>query len=144
MNGIPVRPRSPITASGLSTSKLPPKANCTSVQSMPASAHAPRTASAPISIADFGPNRPNGWSPTPMMATSCISISSALSDGLEGVDEDLGAVGLDAEGHDRELHVHPELQLRRVALGQASFDPDLVAELHQAHAVRLERLVRLT
>ena len=38
MNGMPVRPSRPVTASGLSTSKLPPNANWTSFHSTPASA----------------------------------------------------------------------------------------------------------
>src|SRR3954452_11984055 len=142
MNGIPVSPSRPITASGLSTSLLPPKANCTSVQAMPASEHANRMASAPMSIADFGPKRPNGWIPTPMMATSCISVLSFR--GCEGVDEDLGPVVLHAERHDDQLDVHPELQLARIALGQPGLDPHFVAELDEPHPVGREGLLGLT
>src|SRR4051794_10390637 len=127
MNGMPVSPRSPMTASGLSTSLLPPKANCTSAQSTPASAHAARIASAPMSMADFGPKRPNGWIPTPMMATSCIS---APSNRCEGVYHDFGPVVLDPEGHGDDLDVHPELQLGRIALRQPRLDAHLVSQLH--------------
>src|SRR6266508_6209803 len=142
MNGMPVSPRSPITASGLSTSALPPNANWTSFHATPASAQAPRTASAPISMADLGPKRPNGWRPTPTIATSCIS-RSPRSDGLEGVGDDLGAVLVDPEGHDDQLDLHAEGELGRVALGEAGLDPHLVAQLDQTDAVGPEGLERL-
>ena len=70
VNGIPVRPTMPTIASGLATVQLPPTANWMSFHSMPASASASRMASTPISMADLPSKRPNGCSPTPMMATS--------------------------------------------------------------------------
>src|SRR5690606_9294851 len=116
MNWMPVRPSSPTTASGLSTSRLPPKANWTSFHSTPASAHAARTASAAMWMADLGPNRPNGWMPTPMIATSYMSpprsVRPAVSDRLERVGHDERAVLLLAEGHDDELDLHAEADLR--------------------------------
>src|SRR6185312_3604459 len=70
VNGIPESPTMPTMASGLATVQLPPVANCTSCHCTPASATAAKMASTPISIADLPSNRPNGCSPTPMMATS--------------------------------------------------------------------------
>src|SRR5262245_7509 len=119
MNGIPVSPSRPVTASGLSTSKLPPNANWTSFHAAPASTSAARSASAPMSIADLGPKRPNGCSPTPMIATS--STSARLLDRRERVGHDLGAVLVDPERHDDHLDVHPDAELRRVAFGQPAF-----------------------
>src|SRR6188472_2983943 len=130
MNGMPVIPTSPTTASGLSTSQLPPNANCTSDHCTPASVHAERMASAPISSADLGPKRPNGCSPTPMIATS--SIWSVSLDGPEGVGHDLGAVLVGPEGDDDELEVHADAQLGRVGDGEPSLDAHVVAELDDA------------
>jgi hypothetical protein len=39
----------------------------------PASASAARTACTPISVTDVSANRPNGWSPTPVIATSVLA-----------------------------------------------------------------------
>src|SRR5918994_1307011 len=143
MNGMPVRPSRPITASGLSTSLLPPNANWTSVHCTPASAHAARTDSAAMSMADLPAKRPNGCSPTPMIATSSMSRSPLDSHGLERVGDDLRAVVVGPERHDHELDLHAELEHGRVALGQAGLDPDLVAELHEPDAVGPEGLGRL-
>src|SRR5690349_8227536 len=124
MNGMPVSPSRPVTASGLSTSKLPPNANCTSFHSAPASASAARMASAPMSMADFGPNRPNGCRPTPMIATSSMSalLPGPSAGGGEGVGHDLGSVLVDPEGHDHQLHLHADPQGRRVVHRQAALD----------------------
>src|SRR6478609_3344662 len=100
MNGMPVSPRRDVTASGLSTSKLPPNANCTSFHSAPASPNARRTASAPMSIADLSPHRPKGCRPTPMIATS--DMSGLLGDGREREHEHLGAVRVGAERDDHQ------------------------------------------
>src|SRR5215212_4159752 len=70
VKGMPESPTMPTMASGLATVQLPPVANWTSRHSTPASATAAKMASTPISIADLPSNRPNGCSPTPMMATS--------------------------------------------------------------------------
>src|SRR4051794_23759509 len=142
MNGMPVSPSRPVTASGLSTSKLPPNANCTSFHSAPASPSAARMASAPMSMADFGPNRPKGCSPTPMIATSSMSAFSfgLIAGRRERVGHDLGAVLVDPERDDHQLHVHPDPQCARVALGEAGFDLHLVAQLHHPDAVRAEGL----
>ena len=72
VNGMPESPTMPTIASGLATVQLPPVANWTSFHSTPASATAAKMASTPISIADLPSNRPNGCSPTPMIATSFI------------------------------------------------------------------------
>src|SRR6476661_3863402 len=140
MNGMPVMPTRPTTASGLSTSLLPPNANCTSDHCTPASVHAARMASAPISSADLGPKRPNGCSPTPMMATSSMSIPLGRP---EGVGHDLGAVLVGPEGDDDELEVHADAQLGGVGDGEPTLDAHVVAELDDADAVGLERLGRL-
>jgi hypothetical protein len=50
-------------------------------------------------------------------------------------------VVVDAERHQRQLHVHAEPELRGVTLRQPALDAHLVAELHEADAVGLERLV---
>src|SRR3954471_23903838 len=75
VNGIPESPTMPTIASGLATVQLPPVANWTSFHSTPASATAAKMASTPISIADLPSNRPNGCSPTPMIATPFIATS---------------------------------------------------------------------
>src|SRR5262249_18114739 len=117
--GMPVSPSKVTTASGVSTSKLPPTANCTSFHATPASVQAARTASAPISRADFEPNRPNGWRPTPMIATSYILCSPGCSlDGPEGVRQHLRAIGVGAERDDHQLELHTEADLLRIADGQ--------------------------
>src|SRR5688572_16835323 len=97
-------------------------------------------ASAPISIADLPSNRPNGWRPTPMMATSFISPSRH---GPERPRDDLVAVLVDEERHHRQLDLHAEPQLGGIALGQPRLDPHHVAELDQPDAERLEALGRL-
>src|SRR3954470_22433841 len=127
MKGMPVRPRRPVTASGLSTSKLPPNANCTSFHSTPAAPRAARMASAPISSADLGPKRPNGCSPTPMMATSSMSV---LLGRAEGVGHDLGAVVVGPEGNDDQLEVHADVQRGGIGDGEAPFHPHVVAQLN--------------
>src|SRR3546814_19238882 len=94
--------------------------------STPASSRAICTASAPMSKADLSPKRPNGWRPTPMMATSSIARSSALvaagGDRRELEGHDLVTVGVDVEGSTLQLDVHAEAELVGVALeiGRAS------------------------
>src|SRR3546814_3114156 len=84
--------------------------------STPASSRAICTASAPMSKADLSPKRPNGWRPTPMMATSSIARSSALVAAggdrrqLEG--HDIVTVGVEVEGHHLQLDVHAEAERR--------------------------------
>src|SRR5262249_22644826 len=135
---MPVRPSKPVRGSVCATSQLPPKAICTSFQSTPASVRASSTASAPISNAVLSPNRPNGWSPTPMIATSFISAP----DRRERERHDLVAVAVDVEGDDLELDLHPEVELGRVALGEARLDAYDVVELHEADTEGHERLAR--
>src|SRR5688572_9076568 len=139
MNGMPVKPRLLTTTSGVSSSALPPNANCTSFQVMPASAQAARTASAPMSSADLSPKRPKGCRPTPMMATSSICSSS---DRLEGEGHH-GAVVVLPERDDHEPDHHAEVQFLGVGLGQAGLDPDLVTELDEADAVGPKGLLGL-
>src|SRR3546814_14375132 len=115
--------------------------------STPASSRAICTASAPMSKADLSPKRPNGWRPTPMMATSSIARSSALvaagGDRRELEGHDLVTVGVDVEGHHLQLHVHAEAELVGVALAQPGLDPDDVVALDEAHAEGLEALAGL-
>src|SRR6185437_9741812 len=95
VNVIPVNPTRRVTASGFDTSWLPPKPNWMSFQSTPASVSAAWIASAPISIAVLS-NRPNGWSPTPMMATSFVMGCSSL-DRLEGERDEFIALVIGGE-----------------------------------------------
>ena len=69
-----------------------------------------------------------------------MATSSMSSDRLERVGQDLGAVRVGAEGHDHEPEIHPDPQLRRVVHREPALDPDVIAELHEADAVGLERL----
>src|SRR5262245_62779949 len=85
----------------------------------PASARARRMAIAPISIPVRSPKRPNGWSPTPTIATSTFSPpcrrSSAGARSLDGPEcerHDLVAVAVGAERHQDELHLHADAQAR--------------------------------
>src|SRR5690242_4725566 len=71
---MPDRPTMPTMASGLATVQLPPAAAWMSFHSTPASATAAKMASTPISMADLPSKRPNGCSPTPMIATSLVMI----------------------------------------------------------------------
>src|SRR5262249_41871726 len=142
-NEMPVSPSRVTTASGLSTSKLPPTANCTSFHPMPASAQAARIASAPICSADLGPKRPNGWRPTPMIATSYMLSPAGSLYRPEGVGEHRGGVGVGAERDDDKLELHAEPYLLRIADRQPPFDPDLVSELDEADAERPECLLGL-
>src|SRR5215813_12488241 len=103
-----------------------------SFQSMLASANAAWIASAPISMADLPSKRPNGCRPTPIMATSFISASSA-SGRREGKGHDLVALVVGGKRHHGQLDVHAELQLRGVAFGEAPLDADHVTELDQTH-----------
>ena len=61
-------------------------------------------ASAPMSMADLVPNRPNGCRPTPMIATSSMSDLPTVGDRRERERHDLGAVLLRPERHDHQLH----------------------------------------
>ncbi len=72
VNGMPDSPTMPTMASGLATVQLPPTPNWMSFQDRPASLTAAVIASTPICIAVLPSNLPNGCSPTPMIATSCI------------------------------------------------------------------------
>src|SRR4051794_28464712 len=79
--GRPVMPTSPVTASGLATSRLPAQRPFTSVHATPASANARPIATAPISKADLSGYLPNGCRPTPMMAISGLVVMSFLRHG---------------------------------------------------------------
>src|SRR5690606_6689465 len=118
MNGMPVSPSRLVTASGLSTSKLPPKPNWTWGQVMPASWRAARTASAAMSMADLSPKRPKGCSPTPMIATSFTSATSLAVHRREREGQHLGAVVVGAERHDLELDLHADAEPFGVVLGE--------------------------
>src|SRR3546814_13395241 len=95
--------------------------------STPASSRAICTASAPMSKADLSPQRPNGWRPTPMMATSSIARSSALvaaggdRRALDG--PDLVPVGVAVEGHHLNLAVPAPAELVGVALAPPGLHP---------------------
>src|SRR5215471_2019149 len=122
---MPVSPSRLTTASGMSTSKLPPKATCTSLHAMPASASAARTAWAPISSAGTPGKRPKGCKPTPTIATSSVTARSPLVDGTERERDQLVAGVVDAERDDHELHLHSDPQARGVVLGQPGLDAEL-------------------
>ena len=72
MKGMPVSPRRLTTASGLSTSKLPPNANCTSFHGTAGVGAGRPDGLGPHLDGDLSPKRPKGWRPTPMMATSSM------------------------------------------------------------------------
>src|SRR4029453_17116556 len=119
MNGMPVSPSWFTRTSGVSSLALPPNATCTSFHCTTASPHAARTASAHISRAGLSPKRPNGSRPTPTMATSSISPTS---DRLERERDDGGVVVL-PERHDDQLHLHAEVELAGIGLGEAGLHP---------------------
>ena len=75
VKGMPLRPTRLDTALGLVTVWLPPTPNWMSRHVTPASFRASWMASAPMAIAVLSPKRPNGWRPTPMMATSFMTRS---------------------------------------------------------------------
>src|SRR5207245_2856699 len=82
---------------------LPPNAIWMSFQVTPASCRAARTASAPMSNADFPGNRPKGCRPTPMIATSSmvVLVSSVVGlDGREREVHELVSFFVRAEGHE--------------------------------------------
>src|SRR5712692_2573776 len=118
MKVIPVRPRRLTTASGLSTSLLPAKANWTSRHSIPASPSARRTASAPMWIADFPEKRPNGWRPPPTIATSYIVCTSC--DGHERVEPHVVSFLVGGERDDRHLELLPDHGHAIVEAGQTA------------------------
>src|SRR4051794_939467 len=96
-------------------------------------------ASAPISTADLS-NRPKGWRPTPMIATSLVTGLSL--DRLEGEGDDLVAVSIGRERNHGQFDLHAELQLLRIVLGEPAFDANLVTQLNEADAERHEILAR--
>src|SRR5512139_4193836 len=104
---------------------------------MPASSSASWTATAPMSKAEVS-KRPKGWRPTPMMATSFIShpLRLALARGSEGERQDLVALGVHVERHDRQFDVHAEVELLRVRFRQPRLDADEIVELHEPHSER--------
>src|SRR3546814_19837249 len=101
-----------------------------------------------MSKADLSPKRPNGWRPTPMMATSSIARSSALvaagGDRRELEGHDLVTVGVDVEGHHLQLDVHAEAELVGVALDHPALDPDALVPIDEADADEPEALAGLT
>src|SRR5215207_1222291 len=114
----------PTIASGLATVQLPPVADWMSFHSTPALATAAKMASTPIAIADLPSKRPNGCRPTPMMATSFISL--ILSRPAEGERHKLVALDIGGERNHGQLDLHAELQLGGVVLGEPAFDADHV------------------
>ena len=68
-NAGPVNPSSLTSVSAYPEAALPPTANCTSSQPIPASANAERTAAAPCWRPLTPSVRPNRWIPIPMIAT---------------------------------------------------------------------------
>ena len=125
-----------MTASGLSTSKLPPNANCTSFHSAPASASAARIASAPMSMADLAPKRPKGCRPTPMMATSSMSALPRARPAAKAKVMTSVPSGSVRNGTITSSTSMPMRSFVGVALGQPALDPHLVAELHHARRRR--------
>src|SRR5436190_13786306 len=102
-----------------------------------ASASARRIAIAPMSIAVRSGKRPNGWSPTPMIATS-FDMSVPLPDGRERERHDLVAVVVGVERHEHELHVHADLERRGVGLREPGLDLHLAGKLDVPHTERHE------
>src|SRR2546423_776753 len=100
----------------------------------PASASARRIATAPISIAVVSPNRPNGCSPTPMMATSSTAVPLS-ADRLEGEGQHVVSVLVRAERNDDKFHLHSDAQAPGVRLGEPALDFDFVRELDVTDAV---------
>src|SRR5262245_8266861 len=101
-----------------------------SFHSTPASSSAFRIATAPISIPDTPANRPNGCSPTPMIATSIPIAALPSVDGSERERHDLVAIIVGAERHHDELHLHPLHELLGVVLGEAGLHLHLARQLH--------------
>src|SRR5262245_4212041 len=115
-----------------------------SFHSTPASSSARRIATAPISMPDTPANRPNGCSPTPMIATS-IPMGRSLLGGVpasltlapistshrpERERHDLVAILIGAERHHDELHLHPLREHLGIRLGEARLHLHLARELH--------------
>src|SRR5215831_11994413 len=137
VNGMPVSPTRRVTESGLETSRLPPTPNWTSFQSTPASWSAAWIASAPIWMQVLS-NRPNGWRPTPMMATSSMSQLLSHSGWGEGEGEDLVAFVVGVQRDPGELDGHAEIEFVGIALGEASLDANDVVELDETDPERPE------
>src|SRR5262245_7912162 len=108
-----------------------------------ASASARRIAMAPISIAETPGKRPNGCSPTPMIATSIRYPLWVLVDRPECEGDDLVALVVGAERNQHELHLHAVAEPLRVGLGQARLDLHLARELDVADPERRESLAAL-
>ena len=72
MNGSPLSPSSLTRVSASPPSRLPPNANWTSCQPMPASASARRAAWTACCRPETPSWRPNGWMPIPTIATPDI------------------------------------------------------------------------
>ena len=102
MNVSPVRPRSATSVSAAPADRLPPAANCTSSQPIPASLSAARAALAPCCLPLAPSVRPNRCIPIPTMATSMIASGSV--DGLERERDDLRPSGIDGVGVGDHLH----------------------------------------
>src|SRR5437867_3675061 len=101
-----------------------------SFHSTPASSSAFLIATAPISIPDTPAKRPNGCSPTPMIATSIPMAVLPSLDRSERERHDLVAIIVGAERHHDQLHLHPLLELLGVALGEARLHLHLARQLH--------------
>src|SRR4051812_37945486 len=109
--------------------------------STPASASARRIATAPMSIAVMSLKRPNGCSPTPMMATSSLLMRSSLHRcECERHDFVAGVVGV--ERYEHELHRHPDLEHRGIRLGEPGLDLHFAGQLDVADRERDEVLAR--
>src|SRR5215468_7174720 len=133
-----VRPSSATTASGWSTSKLPPTANCMSVQRSPAPASAIRAANAPMRNADFPGKRPNGWRPTPMMARSGMGRLQSDGGGGERERHDDGVGVLVTERHDDQSHRTADGQVIRAAVDEHALHSQLAGNLDEPHVPGLE------
>ena len=130
-----------MTASGLSTSKLPPNANCTSFHCDPGVVQ--RRADRVGTHVDRRLRTPTAERVQPDSDDRDVGHVSCPPGRREREGHDLGAVRVGAERHDHELDLHADPQLRHVGLGEPTLHPDLVAELHEPHAVGPEGLLRL-
>src|SRR5262249_14703060 len=104
--------------------------------STPASASARRMAIAPMSIPVRSAKRPNGCSPTPMIATSTWPPACLCSCRSERERHDVVAIAVRSRRHQYQLHVHADP--KPLGLRQARLDAHLAAELHVTDTVRDE------
>ena len=143
VKGMPVRPTSRVTASGLDTSWLPPTPNWMSFHSTPASLER--------ELDGLGAHLHGGLvEPAERVEADAddgdvvheSSSSSSAAAPAERERDDLVAVVVGGERHHGQLDLHAELELLRVVLGQPALDPDDVVELDQADAEGHEVLAR--